>query len=76
VQKPATWDAALATAVSATKEIVAKYGAAAVAGIGSPRVTNEESFLFAKLIKEAVGSANLDSEARLGYAQARSCRQR
>ena len=70
VQKPATWDAALATAVSATKEIVAKYGAAAVAGIGSPRVTNEENFLFAKLIKEAVGSANLDSEARLGYAQA------
>ncbi|MDD2500786.1 MAG: molybdopterin-dependent oxidoreductase [Geobacter sp.] len=70
VQKPATWDAALATAVSATKEIVAKYGAAAVAGIGSPRVTNEENYLFAKLIKEAVGSANLDSEARLGYAQA------
>lgn len=70
VQKPAAWDAALATAVSATKEIVAKYGAAAVAGIGSPRVTNEENFLFAKLIKEAVGSGNLDSEARLGYAQA------
>jgi predicted molibdopterin-dependent oxidoreductase YjgC len=70
VQKPATWDAALATAVSATKEIVAKYGAAAVAGIGSPRVTNEENHLFAKLIKEAIGSANLDSEARLGYAQA------
>lgn len=69
-QKPASWDAALSTAVSATKEIIAKYGAAAVAGIGSPRVTNEESFLFAKLIKEAVGSANLDSEARLGYAQA------
>ncbi|MCE1224904.1 MAG: molybdopterin-dependent oxidoreductase [Geobacteraceae bacterium] len=69
-QKPATWDAALATAVSATKEIIAKYGAASVAGIASPRVTNEENFLFAKLIKEAVGSANLDSEARLGYAQA------
>lgn len=70
LQKPATWDAALATVVSATKEVVAKYGAAAVAGIGSPRVTNEESYLFAKLIKEAIGSANLDSEARLGYAQA------
>ncbi len=72
VQKPATWDAALATAVSATKEIVAKYGAAAVAGIGSPRATNEENYLFAKLIKEAVGSAHLDSEARLGYAQAQA----
>lgn len=69
-QKAASWDAALSTAVSATKETIAKYGAAAVAGIGSPRVTNEENFLFAKLIKEAIGSANLDSEARLGYAQA------
>lgn len=69
-QKPASWDAALSTAVSATKEIVAKYGAAAVAGVGSPRVTNEENFLFAKLISQAIGSANLDSEARLGYVQA------
>lgn len=69
-QKPASWDAALSTAVSATKEIIAKYGAAAVAGIASPRVTNEESYLFAKLLKQAIGSANLDSEARLGYAQA------
>lgn len=76
VQKPAAWDAALATAVSATKEIVAKYGAAAVAGIASPRVTNEENYLFAKLIKEAVGSANLDSEARLGYAQAQDIQAR
>ncbi|QOX77882.1 molybdopterin-dependent oxidoreductase [Trichlorobacter lovleyi] len=69
-QKPASWDAALSTAVSATKEIIAKYGAAAVAGIGSPRVTNEENYLFAKLVTQAIGSANLDSEARLGYAQA------
>lgn len=69
-QKAATWDAALALAVSATKELVAKYGAKAVAGIGSPRATNEENFLFAKLIKQAIGSPNLDSEARLGYAQA------
>jgi len=76
VQKPATWDAALSTAVSATREIVAKYGADAVAGIASPRVTNEENYLFAKLIKEAIGSANLDSEARLGYAQAQELQAR
>ena len=71
-QKPATWDAALSTTVSATKEIVTKYGAKAIAGIGSPRATNEENFLFAKLVKEAIGSANLDSEAGLGYAQAQA----
>ncbi len=69
-QRAATWDTALSVAVSATKELVATYGAKAVAGIGSPRATNEENFLFAKLIKQAIGSANLDSEARLGYAQA------
>ncbi len=70
LQKETSWDAALSTVVNATKEIVSKYGPSAVAGIGSPRVTNEENYLFAKLIKEAVGSPNLDSEARLGYAQA------
>lgn len=69
-QKPASWDAALSATVSAVKEIVAKYGAASVAGIASPRATNEENYLFAKLIKETIGSPNLDSEARLGYAQA------
>ncbi len=75
-QKQAAWDAALSTAVSATKEIVSKYGASAVAGIASPRVTNEENYLFAKLIKEAIGSQNLDSEARLGYAQAQEIQAR
>ena len=75
-QKAATWDAALATVVSATKEIVSKYGAKAVAGIGSPRATNEENFLFAKLIKQAIGSPNLDSEARLGYGPAQAIQAR
>lgn len=75
-QKAAGWDAALSTVVSATKEIVSKYGAKAVAGIGSPRATNEENFLFAKLITQAIGSPNLDSEARLGYAPAQAIQAR
>ncbi|MDY0384600.1 molybdopterin-dependent oxidoreductase [Trichlorobacter sp.] len=74
--KATTWDAALATATSATKEIVSKYGPKAVAGIGSPRATNEENFLFAKLITQAIGSPNLDSEARLGYAPAQAIQAR
>jgi len=75
-QKAAGWDAALSTVVSATKEIVAKYGPKAVAGIGSPRATNEENFLFAKLITQAIGSPNLDSEARLGYGPAQAIQAR
>lgn len=76
VRRPATWDAALATAVSAIQQVATSHGAAAVAGIASPRATNEENYLFAKLIREAVGSPNLDSEARLGYAPAQAIQQR
>ena len=64
------WNAAMGTAVTGLKEIVAKYGSEAVAGFGSPRVTNEENYLFQKLFRGALGSGNIDSEARLGFAQA------
>jgi formate dehydrogenase alpha subunit len=65
-QSPASWDAAVSAAVEKLKSVPA----AAVAGIASPRLTNEENFLFARLIKETIGSPNLDSEARLGFAPA------
>jgi formate dehydrogenase (NADP+) alpha subunit len=63
------WNGAMAFAVGKLQEIVKTNGPGAVAGIGSPRVTNEESFLFQKLLREGVGTGNIDSEARLGYAQ-------
>jgi len=66
------WDSALSEASSKLKGIIEKNGAAAVAGLGSPRVTNEESFLFQKFLRVAVGTNNIDSEARLGFAPAQS----
>ncbi|AJE04285.1 molybdopterin-dependent oxidoreductase [Geobacter pickeringii] len=66
------WNAAMGAAVTGLKEIVAKYGAGAVAGLGSPRVTNEENYLFQKLFRAGIGSSNIDSEARLGFAQAQT----
>ncbi|GFE56188.1 molybdopterin-dependent oxidoreductase [Geobacter sp. AOG1] len=66
------WNGAMAFAVGKLQEIVKAHGASAVAGIGSPRVTNEESFLFQKLLREGVGTGNIDSEARLGYAQTKT----
>ena len=68
----ADWNQALTFAAGKLREIVAKDGGKAVAGLGSPRVTNEENFLFQKFLREAVGTANIDSEARLGYAQAQA----
>ena len=69
---PCSWDAALSEASVRLKGIIESSGAGAVAGLGSPRVTNEESFLFQKFLRAAVGTNNIDSEARLGYAPAQT----
>jgi len=66
-QQKATWEQALGIVSGKLKQIIAESGASAVAGIGSPRVTNEESYLFQKFLRGAVGTNNIDSEARLGF---------
>jgi formate dehydrogenase alpha subunit len=71
-QSPAEWNRAMEEAVSRLRGIVAQYGPDAVAGISSPRITNEENFLFRKLMRDAIGTGNIDSEARFGYAQAQA----
>jgi formate dehydrogenase alpha subunit len=68
--KKASWDHALGTVAAGLKDIAAASGGTAIAGIGSPRVTNEESYLFQKFLRGALGSNNIDSEARLGYLPA------
>jgi len=65
-RKPVSWESALKSAVEKLKAIPAR----AVAGISSPRLTNEDNFLFAKLIKGVIGSPNLDSEAGFGFSAA------
>ncbi|MBI2354385.1 MAG: molybdopterin-dependent oxidoreductase [Deltaproteobacteria bacterium] len=69
-QQNSDWDQALGTVAARLKGIIADNGGAAVAGIGSPRVTNEESYLFQRFMRGALGSNNIDSEARLGYLPA------
>lgn len=68
--KKVSWDQALGAAAARLKDTAALSGGDAIAGIGSPRVTNEESYLFQKFLRGALGSNNIDSEARLGYLPA------
>lgn len=68
--KKVSWDHALGAAAARLKDTAVLSGGDAVAGIGSPRVTNEESYLFQKFLRGALGSNNIDSEARLGYLPA------
>ncbi len=57
---PASWDEALTLIASRMKEITARHGAQAVAGIGSTRTTNEEVYLFQKLLRKVIGTPHVD----------------
>ncbi len=65
-QKPVSWDKALERVVAEVERIKKESGSAAVAGFCSPRLTNEENYLFQKLFRAAIGSNNIDTEARFG----------
>ncbi|HEX4203323.1 MAG TPA: NADH-quinone oxidoreductase subunit NuoG [Ktedonobacteraceae bacterium] len=58
--QPASWDEALTHVATRLKEITAQHGAKSVAGIGSTRTTNEESYLFQKLLRQVIGTPNID----------------
>lgn len=63
----ASWDEALAL-VSGRLSGAKAAGGATVAGLVTPRLTNEELFLLKKVFTEGLGSNNLDHSA--GYAHA------
>ncbi len=52
----ATWDRAVSSTVKALTESKEQHGANAVAGIIGAKATNEEVYLFTRLLKEQVGT--------------------
>jgi NADH-quinone oxidoreductase subunit G len=58
--EPAGWDEAYFLIASRLQGIISKYGAKAVGGIGSTRTTNEEAYLFQKLLRQVIGTPNVD----------------
>ncbi|MEK7286014.1 MAG: NADH-quinone oxidoreductase subunit NuoG [Nitrospirota bacterium] len=62
-----TWEWALNQAASSLKAIQEKNGASAIAGIISSHCTNEDAYLFQKLMREVIGTPHVDSGARYGY---------
>lgn len=61
---PASWDEALSYAANKLNEIKNQYGADSIAGLSSARCTNEENYIFQKLMRRAVGTNNVDHCAR------------
>ncbi len=58
--EPATWDEALDLVATRLQAIAERDGADAVGGIGSTHTTNEEAYLFQKLLRAALGTNNVD----------------
>ena len=56
----ATWSEAFFMIATRLQEISTKHGAKAIGGIGSTRTTNEETYLFQKLLRDVVGTPNID----------------
>ena len=66
--RPATWDEALAAAAGGLKKIRDTHGSKALAGFGSAKGSNEEAYLFQKLVRTGFGTNNVDHCTRLCHA--------
>jgi predicted molibdopterin-dependent oxidoreductase YjgC len=61
----ASWDEALDLIADKVKAVKAEHGGDALAGLSSARVTNEENYLFQKMVRAGFGTNNVDHCARL-----------
>ncbi len=66
--REATWDEALEFAAGGLSRIRAESGGRALAGFGSAKGSNEEAYLFQKLVRTGFGSNNVDHCTRLCHA--------
>jgi formate dehydrogenase major subunit len=68
VFREATWDEALELAGGTLRRIRDEHGGLALAGFGSAKGSNEEAYLFQKLVRTGFGSNNVDHCTRLCHA--------
>ena len=68
VFREATWEEALALSAGSLRGLRDTYGHKALAGFGSAKGSNEEAYLFQKLVRIGFGSNNVDHCTRLCHA--------
>ena len=66
--REASWEEALDFAASGWKRIRDTHGGQALAGFGSAKCSNEEAYLFQKLVRTGFGTNNVDHCTRLCHA--------
>ena len=68
VFREASWDEALALAGGKFAQLRDAFGKKSLAGFGSAKCSNEEAYLFQKLVRTGFGSNNVDHCTRLCHA--------
>jgi formate dehydrogenase major subunit len=68
VFREATWEEALSLAAGKLKSLRDTHGLKTLAGFGSAKGSNEEAYLFQKLVRTGFGSNNVDHCTRLCHA--------
>ena len=66
--REATWEEALARASGGLKTIIERDGGKAMAGFGSAKGSNEEAYMFQKLVRTGFGTNTVDHCTRLCHA--------
>jgi formate dehydrogenase major subunit len=66
--REASWEEAMELAIGGLKTIKNESGGAALAGFGSAKGSNEEAYLFQKLVRAGFGINNVDHCTRLCHA--------
>jgi formate dehydrogenase major subunit len=66
--REASWEEALEVAADGLKKVLERDGNSAMAGFGSAKCSNEEAYLFQKLIRTGFGTNNIDHCTRLCHA--------
>ncbi|MGQ0657755.1 MAG: formate dehydrogenase subunit alpha [Chromatiales bacterium] len=66
--REATWEEALEAAAGRLRDIRDQFGSGALAGFGSAKGSNEEAYLFQKLVRTGFGTNNVDHCTRLCHA--------
>ncbi|MEJ2346115.1 MAG: formate dehydrogenase subunit alpha [Gammaproteobacteria bacterium] len=66
--REASWEEALEVAAGGLKRVRDRDGGSAMAGFGSAKCSNEEAYLFQKLVRAGFGTNNVDHCTRLCHA--------
>ncbi|WP_284176890.1 formate dehydrogenase subunit alpha [Rhabdaerophilum sp. SD176] len=66
--RAASWEEALERAAGGFRAVLERHGGQAFAGFGSAKCSNEEAYLFQKLVRQGFGTNNVDHCTRLCHA--------